>query len=449
MPEVQPRDILLRIGGRSLWRHGVVSIGGAGRGLAGLVETFTRASAQNTSDTYMDRDGVVRIAAANKLRIDYSPFYTGGLVFPDGSPACGLLLEGARTNPCLRSKEWDNAAWTLTNATVTPNATTAPDGTVTADKLVENAAVGALHGIHQAIGGLTDNTFYSWSAWVKAAERTWVRLRVTDKAANSNGSFFDLANGVWGTVNNTEKYLVQKAPGGWYRFAVAQDILSGGTTPQFGVFLATADNVGSYTGDGVSGVYVWGGQVEAGRFPSISTIHTDGAAKTRAADALSLLFNFGPFDLSVLARLLRPVHADTTAGASLGTVPGIFRLGGAQPQLIATYQQANRNVNGLVRTGTDAQKNVAIPAGLEQTYLYQFKDLALPVAAGGGGKAAIDVGDGSGLSTFSGANSTPFSAYGNQTLAVGIGGTAELFGVLIDLMFLRGLFSRSEALAIP
>jgi hypothetical protein len=54
----------------------------------------------------------------------------------------GILMESGRTNRCLRSEEFDNAAWVKTNMTVTPNLIPAPDGTITADVLQSTAANG-------------------------------------------------------------------------------------------------------------------------------------------------------------------------------------------------------------------------------------------------------------------------------------------------------------------
>ena len=63
--------------------------------------------------SYFDSAGILRLAEASVARIDFDPV----------SRACrGLLIEEQRTNLCLRSETFDNAAWTKTRCTVTANA---------------------------------------------------------------------------------------------------------------------------------------------------------------------------------------------------------------------------------------------------------------------------------------------------------------------------------------
>ncbi|NBT76715.1 MAG: hypothetical protein EBT15_12275, partial [Betaproteobacteria bacterium] len=79
----------------------------------------------------------------------------------------------------------------------------------------------------------------------------------------------------------------------------------------------------SYTGDGFSGLYLWGAQLEAGSFAT-SYIPTTSAAVTRNADAASMTgtnfsswFNNGE----------GTIYAETTGYASGGSPKGIVSIG--------------------------------------------------------------------------------------------------------------------------
>ena len=61
---------------------------------------------------------------------------------PNDLDAEALLLHCNGINQLTWSEQFDNAAWPITNATVTANTTLAPNGTLTADTITENAAAG-------------------------------------------------------------------------------------------------------------------------------------------------------------------------------------------------------------------------------------------------------------------------------------------------------------------
>ena len=173
----------------------------------------------------------------------------------------------ASRNLLTFTQEFDNAAWVKGAATVTANATTAPDGTITADKVVATAASGG-HAVYEASPSLTNATTYTYSFYVKASGYSLVRL-----AEGGNGFFyasFDLANQtvVSGTTGGGQfvSAAIVSAGDGWFRCSVVFTSSGGQVYPALIGYPAGAALNGfgaQYTGDGTSGVFLWGAQLEA------------------------------------------------------------------------------------------------------------------------------------------------------------------------------------------
>ena len=245
--------------------------------------TFTRAS----TGTYVGADGLIKTAASNAARFDHDPS-TG--------ESLGLLVEEARTNLLTYSEQFDNAAWSKADATITANSTVAPDGTTTADALIENTA-NASHNIRTIDFGGSINTAYSFSVFVKAAGRTFVSLVYGQSTAWGNQQArFNLALGTIAYQTGVNSASIKAYPNGWYQISITGTRNATAAASYAYIFVQNGDNYNSYTGDGISGVYIWGAQVEAGAFPT-SYIPTVASTVTRAADVASIgASNFNAFN---------------------------------------------------------------------------------------------------------------------------------------------------------
>jgi hypothetical protein len=197
----------------------------------------------------------------------------------------GLLIEEQRVNLLLYSEQFDNVLWIKGNTTVTANATTSPDGTVDADKLTENTA-NAVHDVSQvAVVLAASGATYSLSVFLKAAERSFAFVGFTGAAMNAPFVSVDLTTGVVTAVNGTVASSSSTAFGnGWWRVTItATTITTGNVTPGVRV---SADGLWAnriYTGDGTSGLFLYGAQTELGAFAT-SYIPTVASTVTRAAD---------------------------------------------------------------------------------------------------------------------------------------------------------------------
>jgi hypothetical protein len=212
-------------------------------------------------------------APANTARFDHNPV-TG--------ESLGLLIEEQRTNLVLRSEDFSNAIWTKGGANVTANTIVAPDGTLTSDKLVENTA-NSVHYVLQTLNLLASTT-YTVTVYVKAGERTFIALQ---PLGLSDVVYYNLTTGTVATISGSPNSAsITPVGNGWYRCVVSSTTSVAGLYSSY-LYLASADSVPTYTGDGYSGIYIWGAQVEAGSFPT-SYIKTEASQVTRSADSASM-----------------------------------------------------------------------------------------------------------------------------------------------------------------
>ena len=205
-----------------------------------------------------------------------------------GVAPLGMLFEGQRTNLCLRSMEFDDASWLKSNLVTAGMANVAysPDGTVNADQIIEDGTTGS-HYTYQYIA-LADSTDFLLSVYAKKkAGRDWCLLQMVNKASVVFGAYFNLETGVIGSSIGSAYPTIQNVGSGWFRIGILGASGTGGATPYVAFNVVTGDGAYSYAGDGVSGHYTWGAQLEAGLFPS-SYIVTSNASVTRNADTLTV-----------------------------------------------------------------------------------------------------------------------------------------------------------------
>lgn len=220
---------------------------------------FSRAS----TATRVNASGLIETVSSNVPRLDYL-----------GSTCPKLLLEPSRTNDILHSSDLANVIWSTVDLSVVSNttATLDPSGTNFADKIVEGTAT-SQHVIFQSVTG--SGAVVSFFA--KAAGRDWIAV------LSNNGvqSFFNIANGTLGTIQSGSTGTITPYGNGWYRCTLYN------SHPSFGaaIYLANANGNHVYAGDGTSGAYIWGVQLEASATYATSFIPSTTAAVTRLADA--------------------------------------------------------------------------------------------------------------------------------------------------------------------
>ena len=233
--------------------------------------TFARSS----SATYLDSSGVIQSAAVDTPRIEYGS---------DGSLK-GLLIEEQRTNLVTYSAPSTDGNLSTNRASlVTATGVSAPDGS-TAIKLQEDGTAGQSHDLGTG-NIMSASTTYTLSIFAKAAERDFVALNIYSGAA-SYWTWFDLSTGNKGTETNSPVAAdIQPISNGWYRCSLTVTTASTGS-PNTRIYISPSNGVLAYDGDGTSGVYVYGAQLEEGSFPT-AYIPTAGSQQTRSADLASI-----------------------------------------------------------------------------------------------------------------------------------------------------------------
>ena len=282
---------------------------------------------------------------------------------PATGESLGLLVEEQRTNLLLRSEEADSPLWNIPNSSITvdPNVTVSPDGFQTADKVKEATTTGG-HTIESTGFAFQSGTIYTVSFYAKAAERS--RFRVTWPIAFTNRlAFVDISPGGYGVISDGGTVTsVSPAGNDWFRVVSTSTCTTTTTGARVGITLIDTGTNVNYTGDGTSGIYLWGAQLEVGAFAT-SYIPTTGAAATRSADVPSItgsaftsfysqsagtLFSNARTQQSAAGHVLTGVSTGSFAGSAY-FVKGSTNLLGAAPDaapsnLGITLQSVSSNV---------------------------------------------------------------------------------------------------------
>ena len=238
--------------------------------------SFTRPS----NSSYLKANGIIGYSVSGEPRLDFN--YRSGDV--------GLLVEEQRTNFLNYSNDLTNTAWASVRNQVTANAGTSPNGTNTANKVVPNTQLGQ-HFSYQVVN-FESGYNYTFSLFAKQQELKYLQLHF-GLAPFPNRPYvtFDLSSGTIVTILGNATASIEKIGNDWYRCSVTA--LSTANASSY-VGMVAYNSSGwlrrnePFTGDGVSGLLVWGAQLEKGAY-STSFIETTSDQVTRASDGVSLV----------------------------------------------------------------------------------------------------------------------------------------------------------------
>jgi len=262
-------------------------------------------------------------------------------------------IVGSTQNLLLYSNSFGTAPWGLISSSVSlTSATTDPFGGTNAYKLVSTNTTG-IHVLKQPIPYIS-NIQYTFSFYAKAAEYNYIQIDMSDSASGDVYSVINLNTGVAGTVTNGGYWTsgtttVIPASNGWYRIVLTA--IKGAAASVMIPSIYAANNTGatSFTGDGTSGIYIYGAQIEQS-----STVHPYLATTIAAisgSPTLSLASNPALTQASNGNLYITPSSGGTTNVSSNLTV-----MGG---------QATTSNTTGalVVQGGIGATGNVYVTGG--------------------------------------------------------------------------------------
>lgn len=375
--------------------------------LAHPAVAFSRAS----QGSYYDGSGILRYANNSVPSFDHDPL-TG---------ICkGLLVEPAVTFLDTYSEQFDNAAWSKSRVTFSANATVAPDGTLTADKLIPITESG-YHGINY-YASISSGTTYTFSVCAKYGELQFLRSSFDYTLFVGTGAtYFDIVSGITYPGANVTA-AIKSCGNGWYICSITATATASGSNSSPLIYAAQSNGQNAYTGDGTSGLYIWGAKLYAGTGPT-SYLPTTTAGVARAADVCSV-------DLTKLTRNGSPLWNGTEGTIVVDFISNytpsaanrrIITLDdGGENNRVTSYIRTNGYIGAVSTVGGTSQfdiGNVVASTGLRCKAVYAFSS----------GNFGLSVNGGSVLGNRSGSIPT---GLGYMRLGVTSSGTGQLNGTI-------------------
>lgn len=319
------------------------------------------------------------------LQHSSGPIVTDKLsLFLDASNANGYT---SQENIFRYSEEHENDVWGKTSSIITASSVTSPDGVTIARKLIGNNNATQRQSVYQDVP-CNAGTKYTFSVYLRAAERRYATMWF-DTPNISEGPYWGAATYIdllTGTVANSTQTQVVALPNGWYRCSVTATPTFTGTL-RLNTAIGTPNNAADgvelstyqYTGDGFSGIHIWGSQIESGSTATTYT-RTINSRIIRTLYDLVGTHNFtavsGTYDNTTrslaFTRTMPPTTPEDGGFANVTTTGDLT----AENYLLNDHttevwiKSNDRNPTGYVSANDEGQSNVVVFTGYHSGWYY-------------------------------------------------------------------------------
>lgn len=208
----------------------------------------------------------------------------------------------SHSNLLTYTEQFDNAAWSKTNSSISANSVASPDGTVTADTYTASATSSNDFRCSQSGGITVLNQLYTGSIYLSYSNSQYAVVILTEGFSTTAWAnvVVDVKNGIILSTNNgavaqNVASSIEEIHAGWYRVSITCSFstvgssvslryaLSNTSTPSFSNYSLFSSAI---TMAGTEELYVWGGQLETG------SEATDYVRVAAAGNGDQLVYNF-------------------------------------------------------------------------------------------------------------------------------------------------------------
>jgi hypothetical protein len=167
-------------------------------------------------------------------------------------------------NQVLNSEDFSNATWVKVRSSIAADVIVAPNGTSTADKLIEDTSTNT-HFVSENAISYVSGQIYTASIYAKADTRTNIAMQLPASAFGSNRTvFFNLSTGTITSTSSGAISSIENVGNGWYRCSITSTATATVAVNTNICYLVLSGTTSNYTGDGTSGLYIWGAQIAIG-----------------------------------------------------------------------------------------------------------------------------------------------------------------------------------------